>query len=57
MRIGAVTARGTYHQADEQFRVLYLNRRKALVEDALMAQGLSTPFFRRCVALSLAGCG
>jgi DNA repair protein RadC len=25
--------------ADEQFRVLYLNRRKALVEDALIAQG------------------
>jgi DNA repair protein RadC len=26
--------------ADEQFRVLYLNRRKALVEDALIAQGI-----------------
>jgi len=27
------------HLADEQFRVLYLNRRKSLLEDALIAQG------------------
>jgi len=42
--------------ADEQFRVLYLNRRKALLDDALIAQGvvdLARPPMRSIVARAL----